>query len=191
MAVPLDFNRFFNAYKKAVFNKDVGALMELYDEDFIAFDMWGAWSHIGAGPWREVNRKWLTTLGSESVLVEFEDIRVIPGNDVAAASATVSYKALSQSGEILRSMQNRLTWVAKQTDGDWKIVHQHTSAPQPWLADGHPPSLKGDSLLKGNAFSGRRARSQKRKWKCRQSPLKELQNVAASAARRGAKTRTF
>ena len=26
-------------------------------------------------------------------------------------------------------MQNRLTWVLKQKDGAWKIVHEHTSAP--------------------------------------------------------------
>jgi uncharacterized protein (TIGR02246 family) len=129
MVSTLDFNKLFDTYKKAVFAKDVDALMGIYGKDFVAFDMWGVWSHIGAGAWREVVHKWLTTLGSESVVVEFEDIQVVPGGDVAAASATVAYKAVSQSGEILRSMQNRLTWVAKQTNGDWRIVHQHTSAP--------------------------------------------------------------
>ncbi len=103
--------------------------MGLYDKDLIAFDLWEDWSHVGEGPWREMNAHWLGSLGSESVLVEFDDIAIVPGADVAAASATVSFKALSREGKILRSMQNRLTWVAKQTYGVWKIVHQHTSAP--------------------------------------------------------------
>jgi ketosteroid isomerase-like protein len=129
MSPVLDFGSFFDAYKSAVFNKDVDTLMGLYDRDLVAFDLWGAWSHIGETSWREMNEEWLTTLGSESVLVDFEDIRIFPGADFAAAAATVSYKAISQKGEILRSMQNRLTWVAKPIHGAWKIVHQHTSAP--------------------------------------------------------------
>ncbi|MGA7196667.1 hypothetical protein [Roseiarcus sp.] len=51
-----------------------------------------------------MNEEWLTTLGSESVLVDFDDIRIFPGADFAAAGGTVSYKAISQQGEILRSM---------------------------------------------------------------------------------------
>ncbi|MGC9956366.1 nuclear transport factor 2 family protein, partial [Roseiarcus sp.] len=49
--------------------------------------------------------------------------------EMAAAYATVTYKAVSETGEVLRSMQNRLTWVAKRKNGGSKIVHQHTSAP--------------------------------------------------------------
>ena len=129
MTSTLDFNGFFESYKSAVLNKDVGALMALYDEDFIAFDLWGAWRYVGEGPWHQMNEGWLTSLGSESVVVAFDDIETTPGADVAAAYATVSYKAVSEAGATLRSMQNRLTWVAKRKNGVWKIVHQHSSAP--------------------------------------------------------------
>jgi ketosteroid isomerase-like protein len=125
----LDFNGFFENYRSAVFNKDVGALMALYDEDFIAFDMWDVWRHVGEGPWREMNQEWLTSLGSERVVVAFDDIEIAAGPEVAAAYATVSYKAVSEAGAILRAMENRLTWVAKRKNGAWKIVHQHSSAP--------------------------------------------------------------
>jgi len=124
-----DFNNFFEVYKSSVLNKQVDKLTDLYDEDLIAFDMWGQWSYVGGGPWREMNEKWLGSLGSETVVVEFDDINVVHGAEVAATSATVTYKALSETGKILRSMQNRLTWVARRKNGAWKIVHQHTSAP--------------------------------------------------------------
>lgn len=129
MNSPMDFVGFFDTYKSSVLNKDVDALMSIYEHDLVAFDMWNAWSHVGDGSWRETNQNWLGSLGSETVVVEFADINIIAGDDVSAAYATVTYKAVSDTGEVLRSMQNRLTWVAKQSDGIWKIVHQHTSAP--------------------------------------------------------------
>jgi ketosteroid isomerase-like protein len=129
MQQALDFNSFFEAYKSSVLNKQADKLMHLYDEGIIAFDMWGRWSYVGGGPWREMNEEWLDSLGPETVFVEFDDINVVYGAEVSAVYATVSYKAVSEKGQILRSMQNRLTWVARQKNGAWKIVHQHTSAP--------------------------------------------------------------
>ena len=125
----VDFPRFFDVYKTAVLDKDVDTLMSLYGRDFVAFDLWELWCHVGDGPWRAMNQDWLSSLGSESVAVEFSDVHIVSGSDVAAAYATVSYTAMSETGTILRSMDNRLTWVAQIQDGVWKIIHQHTSAP--------------------------------------------------------------
>jgi ketosteroid isomerase-like protein len=42
----------------------------------------------------------------------------------------VTYKGLSADGRELRAMTNRLTWaLRRQAGGDWKIVHEHCSAP--------------------------------------------------------------
>src|SRR5580704_13576223 len=123
MSAPLDFDSLFKSYRMAVLNKQVGALTSLYARDVIAFDMWDALRHDGQA-WRAMNEQWLGSLGSESVVVEFDDIEIVSGADVAAAQATVTYKAVSEASETLRSMQNRLTWVAKQENGAWKIVHQ-------------------------------------------------------------------
>jgi ketosteroid isomerase-like protein len=128
MSAPVDFDSLFQSYRMAVLNKEVDALTSLYGRDVVAFDMWDAWRHDGHA-WREMNEQWLTSLGSESVVVEFDDIEIVSGAEVAAAHATVTYKAVSEAGETLRSMQNRLTWVAKQENGAWEIIHQHTSAP--------------------------------------------------------------
>jgi ketosteroid isomerase-like protein len=126
---PFDAHVFFEAYRLAVLNRDVEGLLALYDKDIQAFDVWEAWSLLGEGEWREMNRDWLGSLGSESVVVEFEEIRTFQGGDTAGASAFGTFKAVSEAGEILRSMQNRLTWVAARKDDGWKIVHQHTSVP--------------------------------------------------------------
>jgi ketosteroid isomerase-like protein len=124
-----DFMSLFEAYQSSVLKKDAAALTALYDKDVVAFDMWRDWSHAGEERWGEMNEKRLGSLGSESVVVEFGDINIVVGDDVASAHATVTYKAVSETGDVLRSMQNRLTWVAKRKNRAWKIVHQHTSAP--------------------------------------------------------------
>jgi hypothetical protein len=67
MPEALDFNSFFETYKSSVFEKQIDRLMNLYDEDFIAYDMWGRWSYVGGSSWREINEEWLGSLGSESV----------------------------------------------------------------------------------------------------------------------------
>src|SRR5262249_15723003 len=93
-------------------------------------DMWGRWSYDGAAPWREMAAEWFGSLGSEQVAVEYQDLQSVVGADVAVASAFVTYKGLSAEGEVLRAMNNRLTWaVPKQADGTWKAFHEHSSAP--------------------------------------------------------------
>ena len=57
-------------------------------------------------------------------------MRTQTGQDVAAVSAFTTFAAVTPTGEKLRSMNNRLTWVLrKDADGAWKIAHEHTSAP--------------------------------------------------------------
>jgi ketosteroid isomerase-like protein len=37
--------RMLDAYRMAVYAKDVGAFVALYAEDCVVFDMWARWSH--------------------------------------------------------------------------------------------------------------------------------------------------
>ena len=45
-------------------------------------------------------------------------------------SCEVADHQVEREGKELRSMDNRITWVLrKNSEGAWKIVHEHTSAP--------------------------------------------------------------
>ena len=37
--------------------------------------------------------------------------------------------ALTVVSAVLRSLSNRMTVVLRRRDGEWKVVHEHTSAP--------------------------------------------------------------
>jgi uncharacterized protein (TIGR02246 family) len=121
--------RIFDAYKAAVLARDVDALVALYDREVCVFDLWGKWSHHGVDAWREMIVGWFDSLGTERVVVGWDDIDTLASGDLATAHAVVTYQGVSAEGQPLRAMQNRLTWVLRQKSGAWKIVHEHTSAP--------------------------------------------------------------
>jgi len=124
-----DVGSLLEAYRDAVHAKDVDAFVAIFADDVRVFDMWGAWSHDGIDSWREMAEGWFGSLGDERVRVEFEDVQTAGGDDAAVLSAFVTFAGLSADGMELRSMNNRLTWGLRKTDGTWKVVHEHTSAP--------------------------------------------------------------
>ena len=117
------------SYKAAVFAADAKAFMHLYDPAVRVFDAWGVWLYDGAAEWQRAVEGWFTSLGSERVRVSFSEVQVLPGQPVAVLNAIVTYAAESAKGEALRSMQNRITWVLRETGHVLRIVHEHTSAP--------------------------------------------------------------
>ena len=118
-----------DAYKAAVFEKNVDAFIQLYDDGARVFDTWGVWSFEGISSRLPVIQAWFASLGSERVMVNFDEVLVTYSHDIAIVSALGSYAAVSVEGVELRSMQNRFTWAVKLIEGRWKIIHEHTSVP--------------------------------------------------------------
>ena len=118
-----------DAYRAAVLAKDVDAVVALYDEDARVFDTWGRWSYDGRDAWARAVEEWLGGLGDERVAVEVEDVRAIASDDVAVVHLLIVFRGLSDGGDDLRAMTNRLTWALRRTGGAWRIAHEHTSAP--------------------------------------------------------------
>ena len=124
----------FDAYAKAVWDKDVDGFLRLYAEDVQCFAMWADWLRVGKGPVRQATEAWFGGLGTDRVRVTFAVIRQREAGDLAWAEAFVRFAAMGVDGTELRAMDNRLTWVAARgpdalgPDG-WRVVHEHTSAP--------------------------------------------------------------
>jgi len=124
-----DVARILATYESAVFKKDVTTLMHLYDPAVRVFDAWGVWMYEGAPAWQRAVEGWFTSLGSERVKVGFADVTSWVSKEVTGVCAIVTYASLSESGEPLRSMQNRVSWVLRTSGHVARIVHEHTSAP--------------------------------------------------------------
>ena len=121
--------RVCDSYKRAVYEKDVDAFLDLYHEEARVFDTWGIWSFENVGERKGVIENWFSSLGDERVRVTIDRIRSVVVQELATLSARAAYAGLSAAGDELRAMQNRLTWVLKPEGGVWKIIHEHTSVP--------------------------------------------------------------
>jgi ketosteroid isomerase-like protein len=124
-----DVRRVMAAYATAVLSRDVEAFMRLYHTSVRVFDAWGVWLHEGAPSWRVAVEGWFASLGTERVKVSFADVQTAGEQSWATLSAVVTYAAESAGGEPLRSMQNRITWILRESGHVLRIVHEHTSAP--------------------------------------------------------------
>ncbi|MEO7156924.1 MAG: nuclear transport factor 2 family protein [Vicinamibacterales bacterium] len=124
-----EVRRVIGSYEAAVRAKDVEALMRLYHPAVRVFDTWGVWLHEGAPAWRIAVEGWFASLGSETVKVSFSEVHTTADASLAVVSAIVTYAAQSAQGEALRSLQNRITWVLRESGHVFRIAHEHTSAP--------------------------------------------------------------
>lgn len=126
MKSPQDY---FTIYKQSAWNKDTESMIALYHDNVVIFDMWNQGHQTGLTEWSTVIKDWLGSLGEEKVNVIFEMIEIHEGNDVGFGSALITYQAISTSNTILRSMKNRVTLGFIKQGDEWKVIHQHTSAP--------------------------------------------------------------
>ena len=121
--------KILEAYRAAVYARDVAAFMRLYDPKVRVFDAWGVWSYEGAANWQTAVEGWLSSLGSERVKVSFENVQSQGTEDYVIVSAIVTYAGVSAQGEPLRAMQNRFSWALRKSGHVLRIVHEHTSMP--------------------------------------------------------------
>ena len=124
-----EVRRVIGSYAAAVSSKDVEAFMRLYHPTVRVFDAWGVWLYEGAPAWQVAVEGWFASFGSEKVKVSFSDLQSTVEHTMALVSAIVTYAAESAQGEPLRSMQNRITWVLRESGHVFRIAHEHTSAP--------------------------------------------------------------
>jgi len=117
------------SYRAAVFAKDVSAFIALYADDLHVFDMWGHWSLRGIDAWRRLVVDWFASLRDERVVVTFDEVELLQHGDLAIGHAFVEYAAIDAEGRPLRSLENRLSIALRKSGGEWKILHEHTSAP--------------------------------------------------------------
>lgn len=121
--------RALDTYRSAVLAKNAETFMHLYDPDVRVFDTWGIWSYEGAAAWSVAVEGWFASLGSETVRVTFEDVKIAAEPGFASMTAFARYAAVSAHGQELRAMHNRITWVLKSRGHVLRIVHEHSSAP--------------------------------------------------------------
>ena len=125
----MEIEDFFKIYQHSAWHKDTTAMVNLYDEHAVIFDMWDQGYNSDSSEWTKIITDWLGSLGEEKVKVEFEMVKIHQSGNVGFASALILFRAISSEGAVLRSMKNRITLGFSKFEDGWKVIHQHTSAP--------------------------------------------------------------
>ncbi|WP_026966944.1 YybH family protein [Algoriphagus terrigena] len=125
----MEIEDFFKIYQRSAWDKDASAMIDLYDEHALIFDMWDQGYISNPSEWSKIIIDWLGSLGEEKVKVEFEMVKIHQSGDVGFASALIQFQAISGEGAVLRGMKNRISLGFSKSEHGWKVVHQHTSAP--------------------------------------------------------------
>jgi len=125
----MEIEDFFKIYQKSAWDKDTSAMISLYDEHALIFDMWDQGYISNSSEWSKIITDWLGSLGEEKVKVEFEMVKIHQSGDVGFASALIQFQAISSEGAVLRGMKNRISLGFSKSEDGWKVIHQHTSAP--------------------------------------------------------------
>jgi ketosteroid isomerase-like protein len=118
-----------DTYATAVCERDVAAFMRLYDRNARIYDAWDVWEYRGTEQWRRPIEVWLSSHASEKLHVTFEDVTAYGSQDCMVVSALVTYARISENGEKLGAILNRLTWSLQVRGGVARIAHEHTSVP--------------------------------------------------------------
>ena len=114
-------------YCAAARDRDVEAMLSLYASDFRLFDMMLPWQNQSPEAWRTSVQGWFEGSGDHPG-AEAQQTEITTTDGMACLTTIMTYFYEGEEGE-RKFMHNRLTWVLMPFDGDWKIVHEHTSIP--------------------------------------------------------------
>jgi ketosteroid isomerase-like protein len=125
----MEIEEFFKIYQNSAWRKDATTMINLYYKHADIFDMWDKGYISNSSEWSKSVIEWFDSLGEEKVKVEFEMVKIHQSDNVGFATALIQFQAISTNGNVLRSMKNRITLGFSKFDDEWRVIHQHISAP--------------------------------------------------------------
>ena len=119
-----DIEKVFEILRDSHENRDVDALVELYDENAVVFDLAPPLGRIGIN--RETIKAWFASWDCP-ILLESRDIKInLEGNLAFVSSLTRMQGSVSDEPQ---DIWFRCTLCLRKNENGWKVVHDHTSVP--------------------------------------------------------------
>jgi ketosteroid isomerase-like protein len=112
----------------AIHAADIEAVMSIYTQDVVSFDIEPPLQHVGAQAkrrnWERVFAAYEQPLG-----YEIRDLTITVGDDVAFAHSLNRLSGTLKSGTTTAGFWVRATTCFRKVGGNWVITHDHVSAP--------------------------------------------------------------
>jgi ketosteroid isomerase-like protein len=112
---------------KALFAKDIDAVMALYAENLVSFDIVPPLRYAGADNKR---RAWLNAFATYTgpITYEVRELNIVTQGDLAFVRSLNRISGTLASGHVA-DMWLRWTAFFQRIDGVWLVVHDHASVP--------------------------------------------------------------
>lgn len=107
---------------------DVEALFQSYSDSSDFFTTDGSMVNLQA--FKNHNAEWFNSLAVLKVTTFTENYRFLPGNTVIC-SWMGKFEMTLKTGEQLKINKFGITYIFRNTDNKWKVIHQHSSALPP------------------------------------------------------------
>jgi ketosteroid isomerase-like protein len=126
-AVEAEIRALMEARAEAVHAKDVGRLVAHHAADVVAYDLLQPLHYTGIDAVRRRAQQWFDGYDGP-MAYEIRDLVIVPGHGVAFC-----YGLHHLAGRLKTGQQVDMWWRATQgfrlIDGQWRIVHEHSSLP--------------------------------------------------------------
>ncbi|MEA2808276.1 MAG: hypothetical protein QOG78_3981 [Rhodospirillaceae bacterium] len=131
MATPTEVETEIRAIMKArveaVHAKDAARLVAHHAPDVVAYDLLEPLQYKGVSSLRERAQQWFDGYDGP-MTCEISDLTVVPSYDVAFCYGLHHVAGTTKTGQKI-DMWWRATQGFRRIDGDWRIVHEHSSVP--------------------------------------------------------------
>ncbi|WP_069166759.1 YybH family protein [Nocardia altamirensis] len=127
MSDAAEIQRVIDTWVGAFRDRDVAAALGVHAEDAVSFDIVPPLRYIGTEAYRQ---PWVETFENfvGPIEVELRDLDITVGTDLAFSRSLNRMTGTMRSGDLV-DLWYRWTACFQKRDGQWLIVHDHTSAP--------------------------------------------------------------
>ncbi len=116
-----------DTWAKALYAKDLDALMAHYASDTITFDLMPPQQVNGADRYRKNFERWFASMPGP-ISYEIQDLRITMSDDVAFCHGLTHITGTRAHGE-KADYWVRVTVGFQKRDGQWMMIHDHVSMP--------------------------------------------------------------
>ena len=117
-----------DSWLQAVLAMDLDRIISHYAPDILAFDAVSQLQFKGVEAYCQHWQACLAMCRPGTMIFELHDVHITAGDDVAFATALTRCGGTGENGEEKTGWM-RMTAGYRQTHGQWKVVHEHFSAP--------------------------------------------------------------
>ncbi len=122
-----DIRKVIDSWQKAATAGDLDAIMSHYTQDVVAFDAILALQFKGLDTYRKHWQACLT-MCSGPMIFKMQELNITASDDIAFSHCLNQCGGTDKDGNEHSSWM-RVTTAYRKTNGQWRIVHEHFSAP--------------------------------------------------------------